>query len=73
MTLGDRSGKSEGSRAQTFCQEIFEFRVAVDWCGTWVYTEVPSPRFPIINGPPAKIVVIGYLGFHERGPDSAPA
>ena len=59
LTIGDRSGGSEGCRAQTFCQEIFELRVTVDWCGTWVYTEVASPRFPIVNGPPAKIVVIG--------------
>jgi hypothetical protein len=59
LTIGDRSGGSEGSRAQTFCKEAFEFRVSVDWCGTWVYTEVPSPVFPIVNGPPAKLVVVG--------------
>ena len=58
LTLGDRSGGSEGSRSQTFCKEAFEFRVSVDWCGTWVYTEVPSPVFPIVNGPPEKLVVI---------------
>ena len=43
LTLGDASGGSSGSRAQTFCKEAFEFRVAVDWCGTWMYTVVPSP------------------------------
>ena len=59
LTLGDRSLGSEGSRAQTYCQDVFEFRVAVDWCGTWTYTEVSSPQFPIVSGPPAKIVVIG--------------
>ena len=59
LTIGDRSGGSIGSRAQTFCKEVFEFRVSVDWCGTWVYTEVPSPVFPIVNGPPAKLVVVG--------------
>lgn len=58
LTIGDRSGGSEGSRAQTFCKEAFEFRASVDWCGTWVYTEVPSPVFPIVNGPPAKLVVV---------------
>ena len=59
LTIGDRSGGSEGCRTQTFCQEMLEFRVCVDWCGTWVYTEVSSPRFPIVSGPAAKIVVIG--------------
>ena len=59
LTLGDTSGGSPGSRAQTFCKETFEFRVAVDWCGTWVYTEVPSPKIPIISGPPHRLVVLG--------------
>jgi hypothetical protein len=59
LKIGDRSGGSVGSRAQTFCKEAFEFRVSVDWCGTWVYTEVPSPVFPIVSGPPAKLVVVG--------------
>jgi hypothetical protein len=58
LVLGERSGGSLGSRAQTFCQEVFEFRVAVDWCGTWVYTEVPSPRFPIVSGPPHRLVAL---------------
>ena len=58
LTLGDTSGGSPGIRAQTFCKDAFEFRVAVDWCGTWVYVEVPSPVFPIISGPPSKLVVI---------------
>ena len=59
LTLGDTSGGSPGSRAQTFCKETFEFRVAVDWCGTWVYTEVPSPKIPIISGPPHRLVILG--------------
>ena len=59
LTLGDTSGGSLGSRAQTFCKEAFEFRVAVDWCGTWVYTEVPSPKLPIISGPAHRLVVLG--------------
>ena len=58
LILGDTSGGSPGSRAQTFCKEAFEFRVAVDWCGTWVYTEVPSPKIPIISGPPHRLVVL---------------
>jgi hypothetical protein len=59
LVLGDTSGGSVGSRAQTFCKEAFEFRVAVDWCGTWVYTEVPSPRVPIVSGVPNNLVVLG--------------
>ncbi len=59
LTLGERAGGSPGSRAQTFCKEAFEFRVAVDWCGTWVYTEVPSPRFPVVSGPPHRLVALG--------------
>ena len=59
LTLGDISGGSPGSRAQTFCKDVFEFRVAVDWCGTWVYTEVPSPKIPIVSGPPHRLVVLG--------------
>ena len=59
LTLGDSSGGSGGIRAQTFCQDAFEFRVAVDWCGTWVYTAVPSPRIPIVSGAAARLVVLG--------------
>ena len=59
LTIGDPTGGSPGSRAQTFCKEAFEFRVSVDWCGTWVYTEVPSPVFPIVSGDPAKLVMVG--------------
>ena len=66
LTLGDTSDGSPGSRAQTFCKDAFEFRVAVDWCGTWVYTEVSSPKIPIISGLPHRLVV---LGPSETAPD----
>lgn len=59
LTLGDRSGGGPGIRAQTFCKEDFEFRVAVDWCGTWVYERVPSPSVPIISGSAHALVVVG--------------
>lgn len=59
LTLGDTSGGGPGSRAQTFCKEAFEFRVAVDWCGTWIYTEVPSPKIPIVSGAAHRLVVLG--------------
>lgn len=58
LTLGDRSEGSRGIQAQTFCQESFEFRVAVDWCGTWVYERVPSPQVPITSGTAHKLVVV---------------
>ena len=58
LTLGDRSGGSPGSRAQTFCAESFEFRVAVDWAGTWVYTVVPSPSFAVVSGSAHRLVVV---------------
>ena len=59
LTLGDTSGGSSGIRAQTFCKDAFEFRVAVDWCGTWVYERVPSPSVPIVSGLAHKLVVVG--------------
>ena len=59
LTLGDRSGGGPGIRAQTFCKEAFEFRVAVDWCGTWVYQRVPSPSVEIVSGPAHTLVVVG--------------
>ena len=58
LILGDTSGGSPGIRAQTFCKDRFEFRVAVDWCGTWVYVEVPSPAVPIVSGAPRKLVAV---------------
>ncbi|MDP6778622.1 MAG: DUF3604 domain-containing protein [Candidatus Latescibacteria bacterium] len=58
LTLGDRSGGSSGIRVQTFCKDAFEFRVAVDWCGTWVYERVPSPEVSIVSGPPHRLVVL---------------
>ena len=59
LTLGETTGGSSGSRAQTFVQDVFEFRVAVDWCGTWVYTEVESPTISIVSGPPHRLVAVG--------------
>lgn len=58
VTLGERSCGSPGIRAQTFCKDEFEFRVAVDWCGTWVYTEVASPKVQIVSGPAHQLVVV---------------
>ncbi|MSP13731.1 MAG: DUF3604 domain-containing protein [Chloroflexi bacterium] len=59
ITYGDTSGGSPGTRAQTFWEESFEFKVAVDPFGTGIFTELPSsPAIPIINGPPLQLVVV---------------
>ncbi len=59
LTLGDRSQGSPGSFSQTFCAETFEFRTAVDWCGTWMWTEIPSPCLTVVSGEPHRLVAIG--------------
>jgi len=56
VTLG---AGEDGSRVQTFCEEEFIFRVAVDWCGTGLFEEVPSPSLSIVSGAPHKLVVLG--------------
>jgi hypothetical protein len=48
-----------GSRAQTFCEDEFVFQVAVDWCGTGLFEEVPSPGVPVVSGAPDRLVVLG--------------
>ena len=58
LSLGDVTTKHLGIRAQTYCQDVFEFRVIVDWCGTWRYTQVPSPKIPVVSGQPSKLVVV---------------
>ena len=59
LTLGDTSGGSPGSRAQTFINDTFEFRVAVDWAGAWQYTVVPSPVVQVTGGRPHRVVAVG--------------
>lgn len=56
VVLGDCA---KGSRAQTFCEDRFEFRVAVDWCGTGLFEEVSSPSLEVVSGAPHRLVVIG--------------
>ena len=47
------------SEAQTFCERTFEFRVAVDCFGAGVFLDLPEqPELEIVNGPPAKLVLI---------------
>jgi hypothetical protein len=47
------------SEAQTFCERTFEFRAAVDCFGAGVFLDLPEqPELEIVNGPPAKLVLI---------------
>lgn len=56
VTLG---AGPDGSRVQTFCEDKFVFQVAVDWCGTGLFEEVPSPAISIVSGEPHKLVMLG--------------
>src|SRR5688572_10342773 len=59
VTLGDTTGGSTGSRAQTFREKGAEFLVLVDPFGTEIYTAVPSsPKVNIIGGGLHHIVTI---------------
>lgn len=59
FTLGDRSGGSRGSRAQTFCESAFQFRVFVDCFGSGEFVEAAGELlFPIVAAEPAELVVI---------------
>ena len=59
ITLGDTTGGSPGSRAQTFREKGAEFLVLVDPFGTEAYTPVPSsPKVNIVGGGLHHIVSI---------------
>ena len=58
ITFGDTTGGGPGSRAQTFREETYEFRVAVDPFGNGVFELVPDPpELRIIGGPAERLVV----------------
>ncbi len=58
MTLGDTSGGGPGTRAQTFCESAFEFRLLVESFETGVFVRVPSsPSVPIIGGDASRLRV----------------
>ncbi|HIQ06539.1 MAG TPA: DUF3604 domain-containing protein [Anaerolineae bacterium] len=58
VTFGDTHFGSPGSRAQTFRQERYEFRVLVDAFGTGQYVMLPDPpTLRIIGGPAARLRV----------------
>lgn len=59
VTFGDTSDGSPGTTAQTFCEDTYEFRVAVDCFGTGQFVELDdNPVLRLVSGSPAKIVVI---------------
>lgn len=59
IIYGDTIRKSIGSRAQTFVEDTFEFRVLVDSFGTGVYTKIPDPPvLRVVAGEPDRIKVI---------------
>ncbi|MFQ5961291.1 MAG: DUF3604 domain-containing protein [Candidatus Methylomirabilales bacterium] len=58
FTLGDRSGGSRGSRAQTFCESAFRFRTFVDCFGSGEFVEAAGGvSFPIVAAEPAELLV----------------
>ncbi len=59
IRIGDRTGGSRGSRAQTFPERGFEFRVLVESFETGLFVEVPgSTRLDVVGGPPHRLVVV---------------
>ncbi len=52
IRFGDRRQGSPGIRMQTFCEEVFEFRVFTDVIATYDYVALPeSPTISIVPGP----------------------
>ncbi len=59
VTFGDTSGGSPGTVAQTFCEDTYEFRVAVDCFGAGQFVELGNnPVLKLVSGSPAKMVII---------------
>ncbi len=59
ITFGDMRKGSVGSRAQTFCEREFRFRLFVDCFATGVYEEVEEDLvFPVISDEAARLVAI---------------
>ncbi len=57
--LGDRSQGSPGSRAQTFCEKRFQFRVLIDCFASGQFLVLPdSPIVPVVSGPAAELMAI---------------
>jgi hypothetical protein len=59
VTIGDTSGGSEGSRAQTFRERGCEWRVFVDPFGTELYTALEaSPSLDVVGGTLHRLVAV---------------
>lgn len=58
ITFGDTTGGGPGSQAQSFREETYEFRVAVDPFGNGVFELVQDPpELRIVGGPAERLVV----------------
>jgi hypothetical protein len=59
VTIGDTSGGSPGSRAQTFRERGYEWRLLVDPFGTELYSVLePSPTLDVVGGGVHRLVVL---------------
>lgn len=59
LTFGDTSGGSRGSRAQTFCEYTFEWRVLVNPFATGLFILLPNPpEIEVVPGPAERLVCI---------------
>ena len=68
IVLGNRSGGGAGTRAQTFCEKNFRFRLFVDCFGSNRFIEAAdTPTFSIVPGKPARLVIHGPT---EQAPDA---
>jgi len=59
LRLGDTSGGSPGTTAQTFCEPRFELKVLVDCFGTGAFVELESTgTVEIVSGPASELQLI---------------
>lgn len=60
IVLGDRTGGGAGTRAQTFCEKNFRFRLFVDCFGSNRFIEAAdTPAVSIAPGAPARLALHG--------------
>ncbi len=71
MTLGDTSGGGPGTRAQTFRESEFEFRLLIEPFESGVFARVPSsPRVPVVGGDVDRLLAIAPSEVQVREPFS---
>jgi hypothetical protein len=59
VTIGDTSGGSRGARAQSFVNDDFDYKVAVESFQTGVFYDVPGDmRLRIVSAEAARLVVL---------------